>query len=66
MFPGAAVMYLMGRDAIHRLRSEMQAIEGRRFSLRNFHDTFLSYGSIPVSLIAAAMKRKAHERRAAP
>lgn len=66
MFPGAAVMYLMGRDAIHRLRSEMQAIEGRRFSLRNFHDTFLSYGSIPVSLIAADMTRKAHERREGP
>lgn len=63
MFPGAAVMYLMGRDAIHRLRAEMRAIEGRRFSLRTFHDTFLSYGSIPVSLIAADMKRKAHERR---
>lgn len=65
MFPGAAVMYLMGRDAIHRLRSEMQAIEGRRFSLRNFHDTFLSYGSIPVTLIAESMTRKAREGREA-
>jgi uncharacterized protein (DUF885 family) len=65
MFPGAAVMYLMGRDAIHRLRADMLAIEGRRFSLKNFHDTFLSYGSIPVSLIAMAMKQAAHERNAA-
>ena len=59
MFPGAAVMYLMGRDAIHRLREDMVAIEGRRFSLKRFHDTFLSYGSIPVSLIATAMKQAA-------
>jgi uncharacterized protein (DUF885 family) len=66
MFPGAAVMYLMGRDAIHRLRSEMGAIEGSRFSLKNFHDTFLSYGSIPVSLIAADMKEKARQRQATP
>lgn len=65
MFPGAAVMYLMGRDAIHRLRSEMQAIEGRRFSLRNFHDRFLSHGSIPVTLIAESMTRKAREGREA-
>ncbi len=63
MFPGAAVMYLMGRDAIHRLRADMLAIEGRNFSLRRFHDTFLSYGSIPVSLIATAMKAAADSRR---
>ena len=63
MFPGAALMYLMGRDAIHRLRSEMKAIEGRNFSLKRFHDTFLSYGSIPVSLIATAMKAAAADGR---
>jgi hypothetical protein len=63
MFPGAAVMYLMGRDAIHRLREDMVAMEGRHFSLKRFHDTFLSYGSIPVSLIAAAMKEAAASRR---
>ena len=66
MFPGAAVMYLMGRDAIHRLRSDMQGIEGRAFSLKRFHDTFLSYGSIPVSLIAKAMKSAATEGRVNP
>lgn len=64
MFPGAAVMYLMGRDAIHRLREDMVAMEGRRFSLKRFHDTFLSYGSIPVSLIATAMKQAAAPPRA--
>ncbi|MEO5761274.1 MAG: DUF885 family protein [Vicinamibacteria bacterium] len=58
MFPATAVMYLMGRDAIHRLRSEMQRLQGREFSLKGFHDEFLSYGSIPVRLIAAAMKER--------
>ena len=61
MFPGAAVMYLVGRDAIHRLRGEMQGIEGRSFSVLTFHDRFLSYGSIPVSLIATAMKQSANK-----
>ena len=61
MFPGAAVMYLMGRDAIHRLRSDMQGLWGPAFSLKRFHDTFLSYGSIPVSMIAAAMKQTAND-----
>jgi uncharacterized protein (DUF885 family) len=57
MFPGAAVMYLMGTDAIHDLRREMMTREGPGFELRRFHDTFLSYGSIPVSLVAEDMKR---------
>ena len=63
MFPGAAVMYLMGRDPIHRLRADMLAIEGRHFSSKKFHERFLSYGSIPVSLIATAMKDEATGRR---
>ena len=59
MFPGAAIMYLMGADAIHELRRDMMQREGADFELRRFHDTFLSYGSIPVSLIAEDMKTQA-------
>ena len=58
MFPGAAVMYLLGRDGVHRLRRETEKHQGARFSLRSFHDELLSYGSIPVSVIGAAMKGK--------
>lgn len=56
MFPGAAMIYLIGQDMIRDLRAEMAAREGSRFSLRRFHDRFLSYGSIPVTLIARAMR----------
>ncbi len=59
MFPGAAIMYLTGNDAIHELRSEMSRRKGGAFDLRAFHDEFLSYGSIPVSLISADMRAKA-------
>ena len=55
MFPGAAVIYLMGRDTIHHLRDEVMAIQGSNFSMKAFHDRFLSYGSIPVTLIAKDM-----------
>lgn len=61
MFPGAAVMYLMGTDAIHELRHDMMAAEGNEFELRRFHDTFLSYGSVPVSLIADDMRRRVED-----
>lgn len=56
MFPGAAMMYLIGQDAIRCLRGEIAAIEGGAFSLRRFHDRFLSFGSIPVALIAEMMR----------
>ncbi len=56
MFPGAAMMYLIGSDAIVDLRSEMQSKHGDRFNPQKFHDTLLSHGSIPVSLIARSMR----------
>lgn len=59
MFPGGAVMYLVGTDTIHRLRSALSSILGDDFTLRSFHDAFLSYGSIPVRLIAEEMTRRA-------
>lgn len=64
MFPGTAVMYLMGTDAIHSLRTDLAARQGEQFSLQKFHDEFLSYGSVPVSLIAADMKRNARREDA--
>jgi len=59
MFPGAAVIYLLGTDAIHDLRRDLSVRLGGDFDLRRFHDDFLSFGSIPVSLIAARMKEEA-------
>jgi uncharacterized protein (DUF885 family) len=55
MFPGAAAMYLLGTDAVHNLRREVAAREGSSFSLRRFHDRFLSHGAIPVSMIREVM-----------
>lgn len=57
MFPGAAVMYIMGTDAIHALRAEVEARLGGDFSLRRFHDDFLAHGSVPVALAAEEMLR---------
>lgn len=59
MFPGAAVIYLLGSDRIQRLRRELSARQGSQFNLRKFHDQFLSFGSIPVELIAREMEKEA-------
>jgi uncharacterized protein (DUF885 family) len=56
LFPGAACMYLVGWDGLWRLRRETQSREGGAFSLRAFHDRVLSFGSVPVTLIAQAMR----------
>ncbi|HEX4934454.1 MAG TPA: DUF885 family protein [Gemmatimonadaceae bacterium] len=50
MFPGTALMYWLGTSQIHALRAREQARRGDRFSLKAFHDSLLSYGSIPVAL----------------
>jgi uncharacterized protein (DUF885 family) len=57
MFPGAAMMYLFGSDRIKNFREEMASSMGASFNLRNFHDRFLSYGSVPVELVCQDMKR---------
>ncbi|MDP2959138.1 MAG: DUF885 domain-containing protein [Longimicrobiales bacterium] len=55
MFPGGAVMYLFGTDAIHDLRRKVSARQGSAFDLARFHDAFLSHGSVPVALVAESM-----------
>lgn len=57
MFPGAAMMYLFGSDRIKNFRKEMEALQGSTFNLKAFHDKFLSYGSVPVELVCAEMKK---------
>ena len=55
MFPGTAVMYWLGTQGLHRLRTAIQARQGEAFSRRAFHDRVLSYGAIPVMLISKLM-----------
>jgi len=45
-------MYWLGTDGLHRLRDDRKRAEGSAFSLRRFHDRVLSFGSIPVPLVA--------------
>jgi uncharacterized protein (DUF885 family) len=65
MFPGAAVMYWLGTRAIHELRADLRSALGPTFSLRAFHDTLLSYGSLPP-LVVGQLMRGAPVDRAVP
>ena len=55
MFPGTALMYWLGTEALHTLRRQRERREGAAFTLRGFHDRLLAFGSIPVPLIAELM-----------
>jgi IS5 family transposase len=55
MFPGAAMMYLVGTEDLHHLRRQIAERDGNAFSRRAFHDRVLHYGAIPTALIARDM-----------
>ncbi len=55
MYPGTAIVYWLGTQSIRELRSTLERRRGGAFSLKGFHDEFLSHGSIPVPLIARLM-----------
>lgn len=51
MDPGQAIDYLVGKTQIESLLGLVQDREGANFSLRQFHDRLLSYGTVPFSTI---------------
>jgi hypothetical protein len=55
MFPGTPLMYWLGTRAIHALARRLRVDEAGCPSRRVFHDRFLSYGALPVALIARLM-----------
>jgi uncharacterized protein (DUF885 family) len=53
--PTQPMSYAAGKYAILGLRDECRGRLGPAFSLRGFHDAFLSFGSIPVAMIRERM-----------
>ena len=49
-FDPAYVLYAAGRLMLLKLREDLQAREGSRFSLKSFHDRLLGQGSLPLWL----------------
>ncbi|WP_033294586.1 DUF885 domain-containing protein [Amycolatopsis jejuensis] len=54
-YPGQALAYLVGRLEIQRLRQSAEQRLGSRFDVRAFHDTVLSGGSLPLSVLDAVV-----------
>jgi uncharacterized protein (DUF885 family) len=50
VWPGQACSYMVGRQAINRMRDSARQTLGQNFDLKGFHDAVLTNGSTPLSV----------------
>ncbi|MBL8545918.1 MAG: DUF885 family protein [Hyphomonadaceae bacterium] len=50
VWPGQACSYMVGRQAINRMRDGARTALGQNFDLKGFHDVVLTNGSTPLSV----------------
>jgi uncharacterized protein (DUF885 family) len=55
VWPGQACSYMVGRQAINRMRDSARTSLGARFDLKSFHDTMLANGAVPLSVLERIM-----------
>jgi uncharacterized protein (DUF885 family) len=54
--PGQACAYMIGRQAINRIRQQATTTLGARFDLKAFHDRMLANGAVPLSVLERVMQ----------
>ena len=50
-YPGQATSYMIGQQAILRLREDAVAASGDEFDIIAFHDVLLGSGSLPLAVL---------------
>ena len=50
-WPGQALSYYLGQMSIIKARRKAEAALGEKFDIRNFHDTVLQLGSVPLPVL---------------
>lgn len=57
IWPGQATSYMLGMLEIRRARDEAQRAAGPAFSIKAFHDRVLEDGGVPLTFLAAKIRR---------
>lgn len=65
-WPGQALAYKIGELTIWDLRHEAEAELGDDFDIREFHDTILVDGGLPLDLLRVAVRNYIDETKSAP
>jgi len=56
-WPGQALSYYLGQMAIMEARARAEKALGEKFDIRNFHDTVLQLGSVPLPVLKERIDR---------
>ena len=64
MWPGQATSYMVGQTRWVAIREKAKAALGDKFDLRDFHDTALSAGAMPIEVLAGVIDRWAAAQKA--
>jgi len=56
VWPGQATGYMVGRQAIIRMREDAKAALGDKFDIKGFHDAVLTNGAMPLSVTEAIVR----------
>ncbi|MFC3458254.1 DUF885 domain-containing protein [Massilia haematophila] len=56
-WPGQALSYYLGQMAIMEARAKAEQALGQKFDIRNFHDTVLQLGSVPLPVLKERIDR---------
>ena len=51
VWPGQATAYMIGKLKIEELRAKAETEMGESFDIRQFHDTLIANGSVPLSIL---------------
>lgn len=57
VWPGQACGYMVGRQALNRMRDAARTALGANFDIKGFHDTVLTNGSTPLSVTESLVQQ---------
>ncbi len=64
VWPGQACGYMVGRQAINRMRDGARQALAQRFDIKGFHDTLLTNGALPLSVAESLVNEWVQAQRA--